>query len=532
MDKVTRRQFMTYMGVGTAALVGSATGVNHVAEAAGKAKKNVEKGRMKGGGKVPFQPIRPSSKDELVLPRGFEYDVVAAWEDDIGSGETFGFNCDLTVYFPIDESSEHGLLWVNHEYTGSGRIFLYPPHTSETKKHEIEQYNLGGSVIEVRKEKGKWTLDKSSRYTRRITANTMIDLTGPAKGDAAVNRAAEVKGTFANCSGGRTLWDTVLSCEENFDSDAKRWGRDLTHYGWVVEVDPFQPESKPKKHTALGRFSHENTAMTLSADGRLVVYMGDDAGNQHFYKYISDGVYRRENGKLNSKLLEKGTLYAADLEKGKWLPLDREKSPELKENFRSQGDVMVRTREAAKMVGATPLDRPEDVEVHPADDSVYLALTNNKSHGNYYGQILRFIEDGNDAGSLEFSFEVFAVGGPQTGFACPDNLHFDRQGNLWVFCDISSSQLNQEGVYETFKNNGAFMIPTAGKNRGQAFQFASGPVGCEMTGPWFTPDEKTLFFAVQHPGEGSEDPASPTSRWPRKDKPRSSVVAVRGFKGR
>lgn len=524
MSDLTRRQFMTYLGVGTAALIGTATGVTRIAKAAGV---EVPTAPSKGGGRIPFRPIEPSDKDDLVLPKGFEYDVIAAWGDDIGNGEKFGFNCDLTVYFPIAQSSSHGLLWVNHEYTGNGKIFLYPPDTPEQEKFRIEQYNLGGSIIEIKKEDGKWRLVKDSRYARRVTANTMIDLTGPARGDAAVGGAVEVEGTFANCSGGRTLWNTVLSCEENFQEDAKRWGRNETHYGWVVEVDVFDPKSKPKKHTALGRFSHENVAMTLSKDGRLVVYMGDDAKDEHFYKFVSEGRFDPAKGKENSSLLERGTLYVANLEKGKWLPLDLEKSPALKSQFRTQGEVLVHAREAAKLLGATPLDRPEDVEVHPIDKSVYVALTNNDRHGNYYGQILRFVEE--DPASEHFTFEVFAVGGPQSGFSCPDNLLFDSKGNLWVCCDIASDKLNKEGVYQTFKNNGAFFIPTSGPHKGEAFQFASGPVQCEMTGPWWTPDEKTLFLAVQHPGEETTDPANPTSRWPRGDIPRPAVVAIRGF---
>lgn len=527
MDKINRRQFMTFLGVGTAAWVSSATGVNQVVEAAEKTSSVIGKDNRRV--QVPFHPIQPSDKDDLVLPKGFRYDVIAAWGDEIGNGETFGYNCDLTVFFPIDGSSRHGLMWVNHEYIGDDGIFLYSKDTSEAEKHRIEQYNLGGSVIEIKKVNGKWQLLKESKYARRITANTMMDLTGAAKGDAAIGGVKEVEGTFANCSGGRTLWNTVLTCEENFQSDAKRWSRNQTHYGWVVEVDPFNPQSKPKKHTALGRFSHENTAMTLSNDGRLVVYMGDDANNEHFYKFVSDGKYVKGAGQANSKLLEKGTLFAADLEKGEWLALDRKKSTALQEKFKTQGEVLVYARDAARLLGATPLDRPEDVEVSPVDGTAYLALTNNTSHGNYYGQIVRFMEKDGDAAARYFHFEVFAVGGPQSGFACPDNLHFTKEGHLWVFCDISSSKLNKNGVYETFKNNGAFFIPAFGKNKGEAYQFASGPVESEMTGPWMTPDEKTLFFAVQHPGEESTDPTRPTSRWPRGDKPRSAVVAVHGF---
>ncbi|RAL25745.1 PhoX family protein [Thermoflavimicrobium daqui] len=529
MDKkLSRRQFMTYLGVGTTALVGATTGIDRVAEAASKVPEKVE-ALHNWQGNIPFRPIEPTNQDDIILPRGFKYDVIAAWGDDIGNGEKFGYNCDLTVYFPIQNSSHHGLLWVNHEYIGTGSLFLYPSSMTDEEKFKIEQYNLGGSILEIKYEKGRWQLVKSSRYARRITANTMIDLTGPARGNHAVAGVTEVKGTYANCSGGATLWNTVLTCEENFEEDAERWGRNLTHYGWVVEVDPFNPKSKPKKHTSLGRFSHENAAMTLSKGKRLVVYMGDDSNDQYFYKYVSDDTYQARLGHQNSRLLEKGTLYVADLEQGVWLPLDINRSPKLKEKYKTQGEVLVHCREAAKLLGATPMDRPEDVEVNPVDGHAYLALTNNTKHGNFYGQILKILEKNNDAASETFSFEVFAVGGPQSGFACPDNLLFDRKGNLWVSCDISSSKLNKDNAYKTFKNNGVFFIPTRGKHKGEAFQFASGPRECEMTGPWFTPDEKTLFLAVQHPGEETTDPKNPTSRWPRRDIPRPAVVAIRGF---
>ncbi|TCS94889.1 PhoX family protein [Hazenella coriacea] len=528
-SSVTRRDFMKFVGVGTVALVGTASGVAQVAEAAGKMDKVQTDFFDKIGGKPPFHPIQASDQDQLILPKGFKYDVVAAWGDDIGNGEKFGYNCDLTLYFPIEGSSDHGLLWVNHEYIGSGAMFMYDSLTPEAQKHQIEQYNVGGSIIEVKREKGHWRLDKSSTYARRITANTRMDLTGPAKGDASVGNVTEVIGMHANCSGGKTLWNTVLTCEENFEHDAKRWGRNETHYGWVVEVDPFDPQSKPKKHSSLGRFAHENTAMTLSKDGRLVVYMGDDANDQYFYKFVTAEKYNPQAGKQNSKLLEKGILYVAELGEGKWLPLDLELSPKLKEKFSTQGEVVVHAREAAKLLGATPLDRPEDVEVHPKDQTVYLALTNNTKHGNFHGQILRFIEKGHDAGATEFTFEVFAVGGAQSGFSCPDNLHFDSKGNLWVFTDISSSKLNKNNTYETFKNNGAFFIATHGKQKGEAYQFASGPRESEMTGPDFTPNEKTLFFAIQHPGEETKDPSNPTSLWPYGDLPRPAVVAVTGF---
>ncbi len=217
--------------------------------------------------------------------------------------------------------------------------------------------------------------------------------------------------------------------------------------------------------------------------------------------------------------------------------VDYENNPIFRDNgFKSQADVLVRTADAAKIEDpeneapiGTPMDRCEDIEVHPETGQVYAALTNNENHGNFYGQVIRMTEANDDPTSEEFTFEVFATGGPQTGFASPDNLTFDNQNNLWVVTDMSSSKMN-DGIYKTFKNNGVFFMPagTSGPG-GDVFQFASGPVEAELTGPFFTPDGKTLFLAVQHPGEESEDPNEPTSRWPDGDVPKSSVVAITGF---
>ena len=483
-----------------------------------------------------FRPIQPSTQDQLILPVGYKYDIVATWGEVLGNNERFGFNNDFTCYF--GSNPNEGLLWVNHEYVGDLSIFVsgYNPESGVPRTKEqigIEKYNLGGSVIHIRKDSGgNWRILKGSQYNRRITANTPIDLTGPASGDAAVGGVTEVIGTFANCSGGKTLWNTAFSGEENFDDMIEDWSGnpevtelDSTHYGWVVEIDPYSPDSKPKKHTMLGRFAHENAVMTLGRSGRLVVYSGDDANDECLYKFVSDGVYNPSRGKQNSQLLEQGTLYVADLGSLKWIPLDLNKTPELQEKYQTQGEVLVHTREAAHFVGGTPLDRPEDVEIHPFDGSVYVALTNNLKHGNYFGQIYRIVEDDHNHESTSFKYEIFATGGPQSGFSCPDNLMFDQFANLWVCTDISSSSLNA-GAYALFGNNGLYVIPTMGPNRGRAMRFASAPVAAELTGTWLSPDGETLFMSVQHPGETTKDVNNPTSRWPFGDIPRPSVVAI------
>jgi secreted PhoX family phosphatase len=355
-------------------------------------------------------------------------------------------------------------------------------------------------------------------------------------------------GTLANCSGGRTPWFTALSCEENYqdansdigDGEYKeglRWasvpGQAINEdeYGWVVEIDPFN-ELPPLKHTALGRFAHENTALRLGPTGKLVVYMGDDCADQYLYKFVSaEKLDLKSPRSEQRKVLTAGTLYAADFAEGKWLPLDFARNPKLpKAGFKDQADVLMRCRDASKAVKATPIDRPEDCEVHPLDGTLYVALTNNKQHGNLYGQIIRLLEDDDNTEGESFRFELLLAGGPQTGLACPDNLCFDKHGNLWVACDISSTTTNR-GAYRHFGNNGFYLVPTRGPAAGEAFQFASGPIESELTGPWFTESGDTLFLSVQHPGAQSKSLADPTSHWPDGGPalPRPCVVAITGF---
>lgn len=506
-------------------------------------------------GKSPrFKALQPSRDDRLILPDGFRSQILCAWGDALGTqgphgAEKFGFNNDFLAYFPIDalrggKSNREGLLFVNHEYPHPLFVSDYSGQGLKTEAQiTAEKLSVGASVIHIRNEGGQWRHQPGSRYTRRLTAlYPQIATSG-----AASQRVPQATGTLGNCSGGRTPWHTALSCEENiwdyngaggaalgsgYDwAKVTGQGIDENQYGWVVEVDPFG-ELPPLKHTALGRFAHENAAWRLGSTGRLVVYMGDDSANQYLYKFVSAGVYRESASRADKRqLLGEGTLYAADFGAGKWLPLDLARSPALREaGFMDQGDVLLRTREAAKVLKATPIDRAEDCEVHPLDGTLYVALTNNTAHGNYYGQIVRLLEDGDNPEGEKFRFEIFLTGGPQSGLACPDNLLFDRAGNLWVVCDISTRAINR-GAYEPFGNNGMFLVPTSGPSAGEAFQFASGPVDCELTGPWFSEDEKTLFLSVQHPGEESKSRDKPTSHWPRGGDamPQPAVVAISGF---
>ncbi|USK45317.1 PhoX family protein [Cytobacillus oceanisediminis] len=545
MTELNRRKFLTYVGTGVGALTVASTGLGAMvpkAEAKGVEAASHLFGFQKKISGLNFKPIDPTDKDDLVLPRGYKYDVVAAYGDVINKkGDTFGFNNDFTLYFPIDKD-KRGLLWVNHEYSSDLFVHGARPANGKYTAAQIQKmlYNQGGSIIEVYRDKeGTWKMDTDSKYARRITGLTPFQLTGPAKGSKAVGGATNVQGTFANCSGGMTLWGTVLSAEENFESTSKDAGLNETHYGWIVEIDPFDPNFKPRKHTALGRFNHENAAVGLTNDNRVVVYMGDDKKDACVYKFISKNKYVKSRGKANADLLEEGTLYVANMGSGKWVPLTIENvqkavkgNADLLKKIQTQADVAVHCHEAALLVGGTPTDRPEDVEISPFDKTVFIAHTNNDKHGNFHGHITRFIEEGDDLGALTFDFEIFAAGGKQSGFSAPDNLTFDSLGNLWTVTDMSSSKLNT-GIYTHFANNGMFVIPTIGKNTGEAFQFASAPVEAELTGPSFTPNETTLFLSIQHPGEETEDLNNLTSKWPHRKgdtMPRPGVVAITGFK--
>lgn len=549
-----RKTFLSFLGTGVAALAAASAGLGALDGKASAMSSTADHLFGFKTNKVSgyFDPIQPSKEDKLVLPKNFKYDVVAAFDDVINkAGEKFGQGADYNAFFPIKGSNTRGLLVTNHEYTNIFSLGTVVDGKMTADQIQKDLYYQGMSVIEVyRDENGTWKMDTSSKYARRINGMTKFDITGPAKGSAALGNATTAIGTFANCSGGVTLWNTVLSCEENYADTAAAAKLPDTHYGWVVEIDPFD-QSYRKKHTALGRFNHENTAMGIAADGRVVVYMGDDKKDACVYKFISKGKYDQLKGRSNSALLEEGTLYVASLKSGKWLPVTIEavtkvlnnekfKNPygvsaskeELLKKYKSQADVVTYCHEAALLVGGTPTDRPEDIEISPFDNTVFICHTNNDIHGNIHGHLTRIFESGNDLGALEFDFEIFAAGGRQSGFSSPDNLAFDSNGNLWVVTDISTSSHNK-GVYKSFMNNGLFVIPTSGAGKGTALQFASGPVDAELTGPFFTPDEQTLFLSVQHPGEMTTDLSKPTSTWPHRPgdtKARCGVVAISGFK--
>jgi uncharacterized protein len=539
-----------------------------------------------------FTAIAASSEDVLTVPAGFRADVLISWGDIFRDGNRralrYGFNNDFLAFFPLRGGRE-GLLFVNHEYPDPFFLHGYKPDGSPKTPAQVqeEQDAVGNSILHIRRRpNGRWRVVSPSPYNRRIYGDRpQLEFTGPLAGAAGIGATAN--GSLGNCSGGVTPWGTAISCEENFDDyglevqanvvdqygwhqfggqpeDAEYHPENFQKYGWVCEHDPYDPGYVGRKHTALGRFRHENAAFRHEPGKRFVVYMGDDKTNEGVYKFVSDRQLQPRQGAGNRRILESGRLYIA-----RW-------EPEGRRRFAAAGDTnpITATRgtgtwvpvpEAALADTATRLralfgtavydlhfatNRPEDLEV-AADGSVYIALTNNATVNDSHGAVRRLRENDNDPEALEFSWLDYAAGGPsgsadpgRAGFSSPDNLVFDSAGNLWVVTDISSSRLNRPNEYAYHGNNAMFMVPTSGPNKGVAFRFANGPVECELTGPYFTPGEDTLFVNVQHPGENTGGSAtSPavfgqevtyTSWWPEGNRtandnpstPKPSTVAI------
>ncbi|MDG2242969.1 MAG: PhoX family phosphatase [Rhodospirillaceae bacterium] len=557
------------------------------------------------------------------VAEGFTADVLIRWGDPLfadapgfvanaltaeGQSKQFGYNCDFIGYFPLpygSNSSDHGLLCVNHEYTTSDLMFAdvkgFNPYPAPTRRHvDVEMAAHGHAVVEVkRRADGTWAYVQNSSYNRRITASgTQMTLSGPAAGHDRLKTkddptGRKVIGTLNNCAGGQTPWGTCLIAEENihyyFAGDPRgtaeagnhlsmglnqslffSWGdyinrfdvekepHEPNRFGWVVEYDPYTPDSVPIKRTALGRFRHEGATSVISAGGQVVVYSGDDQMFQYVYKFVSTGLYDPENREQNRNLLDEGILYVARFQEDgtlKWLPLVWGHDGLTPDNgFADQADVLIETRRAASFLGATPMDRPEDVETNPVTGSVFVALSKNPfrrafrtdaanpRERNRAGHILELIPPGGegalaDHAATTFSWTVFLQAGdpqdPRSGaqyhadvskngwLANPDNLAFDPKGRLWIATDGASDFDTADGVWAT---------EVRGTKRALTRHFFKCPVGAELTGPAFTPDGETLFCSVQHPGQGGGSTYDkPTTRWPDFEAdtpPRPSVIAI------
>ncbi len=573
-----------------------------------------------------FAGIPPSSADAVVLAADHAASLLFAWGDPISDGpraradagddataqmQQAGMHHDGMHFFPFVDngkpSSTHGLLCINHEYTDDGLLHSGGMQDWSAEKVAKSKAAHGVSVIEVRRDQDGWQVARPSRLARRISADTPCRISGPARNHPALITATDrrgevVLGTVNNCAMGVTPWGTYLTCEENFNgyfkgppapsADQKRYGltekgfgfrwhehderfdatrhpNEVNRFGWVVEIDPWRPDQPPVKRTALGRFKHEGATVTLARDGRVVVYMGDDERFEYVYKFVSRDRFHAGNAG-NASLLDDGTLYVARFDddgKGRWLPLRHgEKYPNgaltADNGFTSQGEVVIRCRQAADLAGATKMDRPEWIAVHPQSGEVYVTLTNNGKRGtpempglnaanprpeNHFGHIVRWRENHHDAASTVFEWDIFALAGdPQNpdpnkqgnirgdAYGSPDGLWFDPDGRLWIQTDVSTSVLNK-GDHANLGNN---QMLVADVKSGDTRRFLTGPKGCELTGITTTPDGKTLFVNIQHPGETASeraDPANPTavSAWPASQfpqavggRPRSATIVI------
>ena len=568
-----------------------------------------------------FTSIPPSSDDAIRIAPGYEAIVLYRWGDPVGiPGNMPAFRMDASntaaeqeaqagmhhdgmSFYPLplaSGASAHGLLAMNHEYLDDGLLHPDGRRTWSAEKVRKAQASVGVSVVEVRLQGVRWEVVRPSRYARRITAYTPCAISGPAAGADAMRTALDpsgrdVLGTYNGCANGYTPWGTYLTCEENWNFffvtagaispeqrrygigkgrgygwerhdgrfDAARHPNESNRFGWIVEIDPYEPQSKPVKRTALGRMKHEGAHPSVGPDGRIAFYMGDDEGFEYIYKFVTARAWDAANRAANRDLLDDGVLYAARFNSdgtGEWLALEHGKNGLTAANgLASQADVLVKTRQAADRAGATPMDRPEWGAVHPVTREVYMTLSNNTARGrdkqpgpdaanpranNVFGHIIRWREDGDDVAATRFRWDIFALGGVPgnadpakrgrfkgDAFGCPDGLWFDRRGVLWVQTDISPTALLR-GDFAPLGNN---QVLAADPATGELRRFLVGPKGCEITGFTTTPDNRTAFVNIQHPGENPgeiNDPDFPSanSNWPDFDpngRPRSATVVIR-----
>ena len=551
-----------------------------------------------------FEPVAANGLDTVTVPRGYSWHVVARWGDPMwsnsiafdqvtrGSGASqelaFGDNNDGMSLFADGERS---VLAVNNEYVNNNIIYGgagtgKPENADDVRKGKAGH---GVSIVEIVQTDGRWSIVVDSPCNRRITADTPMEITGPARGHDWMKTAADPsgtssKGTWNNCGNGRTPWGTYLACEENFNgyfstsdpeleitAEFKRYGvgrkdrgydwaavderfdtarhpNEPNRAGYIVEIDPLDSSSTPKKRTALGRFKHENAEVVLAANGQVVVYMGDDERGEFLYKFVSDDSC--VEGGDNRDLLENGKLFAArfaDDGRGEWVELTPAST-----GMASQAEICIHTRLAASAVKATTMDRPEWVAASPKKAEVYCCLTNNKNRGvkpnaggdaapvggpnprekNKYGQIVRWTPDGGDHLADGFAWDLFVVAGnpavhdgdnagsanvnKDNMFNSPDGLAFDRNGMLWIQTD---GKYSDSGDFEGQGNN---QMLVGDPETGEIRRFLVGPRECEVTGIAWSTDRKTLFAGIQHPGEqgGSHFPDGGDTA------PRSCVVAI------
>lgn len=591
-----------------------------------------------------FEPVPVSESDTIVVPEGYTAKVIGAWGDPIlanngvfpefsltntGADQAaqIGSHHDGMHYFPIEGSSEDGLLVLNHEYieprfmhqdlmgqeAGRGTVTFNQDGT-RNDDHVLREMNAHGiSVYRLQKDNaGEWSIVQGDQYNRRVTALTEMDIAGPVRGSDWVKTRFSpagtlTRGTLNNCAHGVTPWDTYMFSEENWagyfvtrgsrPESLSRYGvpqsteasprnsryawelaasgadeyvrfdvtpgegsatddyRNEPHcFGWMVEFDPFDPTSVPAKRTALGRFAHEGVVFAPAIEGEPVVcYSGDDSSNEYIYKFVSAQPYFKATA--GGHLLDSGTLYVAKFNEdgsGEWLPLVYGVGPLTAANgFNSQADVLVKTRSAADAVGATKMDRPEWGAVDPNTREVYFTLTNNSGRSetdgpnpranNRWGQIIRWKEGNPQNTATNLEWDLFVIAGPTDDsdfegagltddqiFICPDGLWIDDDSRVWIQTDIGEGSQNL-GDYAQFGNN---QMLAADPRNGDLRRFLTGPIGQEITGVITTPDQRTMFINVQHPGATTSNAdfaaGNYNGNWPEGGNsiPRSATVII------
>ncbi|MBX5089067.1 PhoX family protein [Rhizobium lentis] len=589
---------------------------------------SADEARAEGKGSAfNFSEVEAGVDDKHHVAEGYNADILLRWGDAVLPGapafdptkqtadaqsKQFGYNNDYVGFIPLEGSAEHGLLVVNHEYTNPHLMFPGLVQVVDGKikqgalskeQVDVEMAAHGGTIVEIRKTDGKWQVVADGKYNRRITANTPMDISGPAAGNDRLKTSADATGTRAigtinNCAGGVTPWGTYIMAEENFHgyfsgnlpeghkeaANYKRYGvpegayewanfydrfdlskepNEPNRFGWIVEVDVVDPTSTPKKRTALGRTKHEGAESIVAKNGKVVFYLGDDERFDYVYKFVTDGTFNPNDRAANMNLLDSGTLHVAKFNEDgtmQWLPLIFGQGPLTAENgFTSQADVLIECRRAGDVLGATKMDRPEDVQPNGVNGKVYVMLTNNTRRKadqvnaanpraeNAFGHIIEISENDGDFTAASGKWEVLLkCGDPSVAavgatfstettkngwFGMPDNCAVDSAGRLWVSTDGNSNKA-------TGRTDGLWAVDTEGAARATSKLFFRVPVGAEMCGPLFTPDDQTVFVAVQHPGDGGEDwpghgrPSyyeDLSTRWPdfKPDMPvRPAVVAI------
>ena len=540
--------------------------------------------------------------------------------------EQVGSHHDGMHFYPIDGSSDDGLLVLNHEYVEPRLMHaaaqglaltssaLPPLVDGERPADQVrkEANAHGVSVVRIVKAaNNEWSVQPDA-LNRRITALTPMEIHGPVRGSDFVKtlyspNGTMTRGTLNNCGNGYTPWGTYMAAEENwagyftnkgdnprehsrygvqtgatsryaweladngadefvrFDASIKGataaddYRNEPVCFGWMVEIDPFDPTSNPKKRTAMGRFGHEGVVFAPAEEGKPVVcYSGDDSRFEYIYKFVTAANYNAATA--NGSLLDEGTLYVArfnDDGTGEWLPLVYGQNGLDEANgFTSQADVLVNTRLAADFMGATPMDRPEWGAVDPANGDVYFTLTNNTSRNagnvneanprvtNRHGHIIRWKEDGGEQAATTFSWDIFLFGGDSGESGVDTNIGYDPNGDVLIADNILSSPdglwidpdsrvwIQMDSGYTDPFGNCAMLV--ADPTTGDLKRFLVGPIDQEITGITMTPDQRTLFINVQHPGEGTSATdfaaGNYTSSWPdfmpATRPPRSATVVV------